>query len=279
MKKCRAVCRRIGAALLAALWLVTLAGCSSAQAPKLTVSAFSAGAADAFLITTENSAVLIDCAEKSFGKELVSCLTERGITRLDYLIITHFDKDHVGGAEKVIRSVAIDHVLQSDHPKESDAYGNYQAALLDAEIEAETVTKDLSFSLDGVQYRIDAPAGGYSSDESNNSSLIVSITNGGDRLLFMGDAEDERIAEFLDQRPGTYDFLKVPHHGRSGELSSLLILSVRPRVAVITSSENEPEDGDVVRWLKESGAECYLTRRGSVTIESTGSGVTARYGE
>jgi beta-lactamase superfamily II metal-dependent hydrolase len=257
--------------------LVALAGCSSGQEPKLTVFAFSAGAADAFLITTRDSAVLIDCGEKSFGKEIADYLKERGITRLDYLIITHFDKDHVGGAEKVIRSVDIDHVLQSDYPKESNAYGNYLEALAAVEIEAETVTEDLSFSLDGVQYRIDAPAGGYSSDASNNSSLIVSITNGRDRLLFMGDAEDERIAEFLDQKPGTYDFLKVPHHGRSGELSALLIGTVRPRIAVITSSESEPEDRDVVRCLEESGANCYLTRNGPVLIESTGDGLRAGY--
>lgn len=280
MRKCYAAGMRAGIILLAVLLLASLTGCSSGQQTQtLTVFAFSAGAADAFLITTDNSAVLIDCGEKSFGKELVGYLTERGITRLDYLIITHFDKDHVGGADKVIRSVAIDHVLQSDYPKESNAYENYLEALLDAEIEAETVKTDISFALDGVQYRIDAPAGGYSSDESNNSSLIVTITNGSDTLLFMGDAEDERITEFLNQRPGTYDFLKVPHHGRSGEMSALLIRTIKPRIAVITSSESEPEDGDVVYWLEQIGADCYLTRCGTVTIESIGSGVTARYAE
>jgi len=279
MRKCHAAGIRIGFLLLALLLCAALAGCSAGQTAKLTVFAFSAGAADAFLITTENSAVLIDCGERRFGKEIAAYLTEQGITRLDYLIITHFDKDHVGGADRVIRTVKIDHVLQSDYPKESNAYENYLEALLDAEIEAETVKTDISFALDGVQYRIDAPAGGYSSDESNNSSLIVTITNGSDTLLFMGDAEDERITEFLNQRPGTYDFLKVPHHGRSGEMSALLIRTIKPRIAVITSSESEPEDGDVVHWLEQIGADCYLTRSGTVTIESIGSGVTARYGE
>jgi len=279
MRKCHAAGIRIGFLLLALLLCAALAGCSAGLTAKLTVFAFSAGAADAFLITTENSAVLIDCGERSFGKEIAAYLTEQGITRLDYLIITHFDKDHVGGADKVIRTVKIDHVLQSDYPKESNAYENYLEALLDAEIEAETIKTDISFALDGVQYRIDAPTGGYSSDESNNSSLIVTITNGSDKLLFMGDAEDERIVEFLNQQPGTYDFLKVPHHGRSGEMSSLLIQSIRPQIAVITSSEKEKEDGDVLHWLEHIGADCYLTRSGTVTIESTGSGVTARYGE
>ena len=279
MKKCHSAGRRIGICLLALLLIAACAGCASGERAKLTVFAFSAGAADAFLITTENSAVLIDCAEKSFGKEIAAYLAEQGIARLDYLIITHFDKDHVGGADKVIGAAEIGRVLQSDHPKASNAYENYLEALSAAGIEAETVTEDLSFELDGVQYRVDAPAGGYSSDESNNSSLIVSVINGSDKLLFMGDAEDERIAEFLDQQPGTYDFLKVPHHGRSGSLSSLLIRTVRPQIAVITSSESEPEDGEVVQLLRQSGADTYLTRRGNVVIESSGSGVKARYGK
>ena len=279
MEKRRGLFRRIGILLLALLLAAGPAGCASPEPAALRVYAFSAGAADAFLITTEASAVLIDCGEKSFGKELAAGLAERGITRLDYLIITHFDKDHVGGAEKVIRSVRVSHVLQTDHPGDSKAYDNYLEALSDTGIHSETVTKDLSFTLDGVEYRIDAPAGGYTADKSNNSSLIVTVVNGGDRLLFMGDAEDERIAEFLNRRPGTADFLKVPHHGRSGDLTALLIRTVRPKAAVITSSESEPEDGEVLEWLAEAGAECYLTRNGDVLIESTGRGVKARYAD
>lgn len=270
------VTKRIGTIILAALVIIGIAGCSLPK-PKLTIYSFSTGASDAFLVTTENSAILIDCASKGDGKQIVNYMEKRSIDRLDYLIISHSDKDHIGGAKKVISSLSIDHVLQPAYAKESEAYDSYMAALSDAGIEAETITEDLYFELDGVKYWINPPAGGYQSNESNNASLIVSVTYGKDRLLFMGDAENERISEFLNLNPGPYDVLKVPHHGRSGKMSSSLISSVKPAIAIITSSDNEPEGEKVVNWLSQAGSEVFLTRKGPVIVESTGSGVRAFY--
>lgn len=268
---------RIVAAALCLLLLASLAGCSSAPAAKLRVYAFSAGAADAFLITTENAAVLIDCGQKACGRAIADYLAEQGIERLDLLIVTHFDKDHIGGAANVLRSVPVGRVLQSVFPRDSKAYESYLSALAEAGLRAETVTEPLALALDGAELLVDAPAGGYASNESNNSSLIVSLTYGRCRLLFMGDAEDERIAEFLASDAGSYDFLKVPHHGKGGKLTARLIDSVRPKIALITSSDSEKEDKRVVRALEEAGAEVYLTRKGRVVVECDGRSLTAQY--
>ena len=268
----------IGIIVIIFLYIITCVSVYAADTTsKLTVYAFSAGAADAFLITTENSAVLIDCAENDDGKDIAKYLEENGITCIDYLIITHFDKDHVGGAGKVLRSITVDHVLQSEYTKDSSAYDKYQDALSETGIQPEIITEDFSFVLDGVQYSIDAPVGGYSKNESNNSSLIVSITNGNDKLLFMGDAEDERIKEYLDQNRDTFDFLKVPHHGRSSDMSAELFRTVDPKIAVITSSGNDKENKDIVQSLEQIGAEVYLTRKDPVIIESDGNSVRAWY--
>ena len=274
------------ALLFAALCAFCLAGCSAApeeaaagEAAALSVYGFSAGAADAFLLTAEDCAVLIDCGEKGFGKEIAGYLDAQGVERLDCLIITHFDKDHVGGAAKVLSSVPVGRVLQSNYPKDSKEYDNYLDALEAAGLTAETVRERLRFTLGGVRFEVDPPAGGYTEDESNNSSLIVTVTNDADRLLFMGDAEDQRLAEFLDGYAGGCDYLKVPHHGRSGELSAALIDAAQPKIAVITSSDDEPEDAEVVALLERAGAEVFLTKEGAVLAERTGQGVTARYAD
>lgn len=279
--KCDAVKRFF---LLAALCAFCLAGCAAAPkapveepAAALTVYCFSAGAADAFLLTAEDGAVLIDCGEKGFGREIVAYLKAQGIEQLDYLIITHFDKDHVGGAAKVLASVAVGRVLQSNYPKDSKEYNNYLDALDEAGLAAETVRETLRFALGGVWFEVDPPIGGYTEDASNNSSLIVTVANGSDRLLFPGDAEDQRLAEFLDGFTGNCDYLKVPHHGRRGELSAALIDAVHPKIAVITSSDGEPEDTEIVELLERIGAEVFFTKEAPVLIESTGQGVSARY--
>lgn len=258
--------------------LLLLSGCGStgtasepADGTELEVYCFSAGKADAFLLYTDVSAVLIDCGEKGFGKEILSFMAEAGIDRLDYLIITHFDQDHVGGAAKILNNFPVDVVLQSNSPKESEEYQKYLKALSNAGLEAVTVRETLRFALDGVSYTVDPPRkNDYSSNDSNNSSLIVSVTNGENRLLFTGDAQNERIAEFLAQNQTDYDFLKVPYHGHWQESLPELIASVRPEYAVITSSDEEPEDTEALSVLEGTGTEIYLTRSGPILLHCDG---------
>ena len=149
--------------LLAAVLLLSLCGCGTTAQPSaaaaqrdaasapLAVWFFDAGKADAILLTTENTAVLIDCGEKGFGGTITDELAARGIDRLDLLIVTHFDRDHVGGAAKVIGSVEVGTVLQSNSPKDSSEYRKYIRALKKAGIEPLTVRETLSFEFDGVR--------------------------------------------------------------------------------------------------------------------------------
>ena len=262
-------------ALLLALAL-TLTACASpkkedARAAELDVRFFDAGKADAILLTTANSAVLIDAGEKGFGKTILAYLEEQGVERLDCLIVTHFDQDHVGGAAKVLNSIAVDAVLQSNRPKDSEEYEKYVKALTNANIEPLTVRETYTFTLDGVSYTVDPPRQAtYDEDASNNSSLIVTVTNGGSRFLFMGDAQTERLAEFLDGGVAACDVLKLAHHGKDEPLLGALLESAKPAYAVITSSDAEPESAAVVKALEAAGAQVLLTREGAVTLRSDG---------
>lgn len=269
--------RRLAALLLAAALLLT--GCAAAApspapapaAGTLELHVFDAGAADAILLRTENSAVLIDAGEKGFGKTILAYLAEQGVDALDYLIVTHFDKDHVGGAAKVLNSIPVKAVLQSNQPKDSDEYENYVEALRGAGIEPVTLRETDTFSLDGVSYTVDPPRqSAYAQDSSNNSSLIVSVRYGDTGILLPGDAQTLRLAEFLDANTETYDVLKLPHHGRDEPLLEALLASVKPTYAIITSSEEEPESGAVLAALEKAGVRTLLTRNQSVTLYSDG---------
>lgn len=244
----------------------------------LTVYCFQAGKADAFLLYTEQSAVLIDTGESGFGKTILNKLSELGIEKLDCLIVTHFDKDHVGGAKKILESVEVGAVLQSNCPKDSSAYNKYVAALAACGLQAQTVREELCFTLDGIVYTVNPPAQEtYAKDASNNSSLIVSVTNGLSRLLFTGDAEEERLGEFLSGNPGHYDFLKIPYHGHWQYGLAALLQAVSPQIAVIPSSDDEPEDQMTLDTLAQYGVETYLTRTAPVVLVSDGVNLTAGY--
>ncbi len=246
----------------------------------LTVYCFSAGKADAFLLMTANGTVLIDAGVKGFGGEILQYLEEEGIGKIDYLIISHFDQDHVGGAAKVINNIPVGIVLQSNNPKDSTEYEKYVKALKNASIEPVTVRQEITFVLDQVVYKVNPPRkNDYQKDDSNNSSLIVSVNNGGNSLLFMGDAQTERIEEFLDAGCGQYDLLKVPHHGQEEASVEALLQAVRPQYAVIPSSDLEPESDMVLSALKEAGAEVFLTRIAPVVITSDGTSIQVFYEE
>ena len=246
------------------------------EGTSLDVLGFSAGKADAFLLTTAHSAVLIDAGEKGFGKTILAELEARGITKLDYLIITHFDQDHVGGAAKVINNFDVETVLQSNHPKDSEEYEKYVKALNNAGIEAVTVREALDFTLDGVAFSVDPPRrDNYREDDSNNASLIVTAKAGENSLLFMGDAQTERLAEFLEWNTETWDVLKVPHHGKEEPLMEELVRLVKPKYAVITSSDEDPEAASTLAAL--DGVETYLTRNGEISITSGDGGLEIGY--
>ena len=244
----------------------------------LTIFCFQAGKADAFLLYTESSAVLIDTGESGFGKTILAYMEAHGIEKLDYLIITHFDKDHVGGAKKILESLDVGTVLQSNCPKDASAYNKYTAALDALGMSAVTLREELTFTLDGVTYTVNPPAQErYAEDESNNSSLIVSVMNGQNRLLFAADAEDARLTEFLAGNPGHYDFLKLPYHGHWLDTLPALIKAVSPKYAVVTSSDEEPEDEKTSDLLAQYGVESYLTRTNAVTIHSDGTTLMVQY--
>ena len=127
-------------------------------------------------------------------------------------------------------------------------------------------------------FTVDPPAlERYQEDESNNSSLIVAVANGAHRLLFCGDAEDLRMAEYLKTDPGQFDFIKLPHHGRYQSTLKELLNVTRPGCARITSSEAELEDSQTMELLSEVAVEVLLTRNGPIQINCSADEFKAEY--
>ena len=284
----RTLTRRLGYLLLALLLSFTLCACASPQTADADSSAgtdlsayfFSAGKADAILLTTDDAAVLIDCGEKGFGQTILDYLADRGISQIDYLIITHFDQDHVGGAAKVINNISVGTVLQSNCPKDSEEYEKYVKALKNAGLEPVTVREDYTFTLDGIIFSVNPPLlSDYREDDSNNSSLVVTVTNGENILLFMGDAQTERLAEYLAASPVDCDLIKIPHHGGKDELMDQLIAATKPEYAVITCSDDEPDTIATLKVLEEAGVTVFLTSSAPVLVQSDGSQIRVNYVE
>ncbi|MBQ4045665.1 MAG: MBL fold metallo-hydrolase, partial [Lachnospiraceae bacterium] len=83
----------------------------------------------AIVIETDGHTMAIDAGEEDDGQEIVDFLKKRNISQLDYLLITHFDKDHVGGADTLISQIPAARVLIPDYEGTSTEYTDFLAAL------------------------------------------------------------------------------------------------------------------------------------------------------
>ena len=247
----------------------------SSSDTELVITALKAGAADAFVLIAGDHVTLIDTGLDKKADKLVAFLKEQGVSRIDEMIITHFDKDHVGGADHILAEFEVGTVYTTYRSKDSDDITSYTQALLDANL-TETVVRDItSFEAGGVSFTIYPPlAQSYASDVSNNSSLVIKVSVGENSMLFAGDAEDERIRELL-ATPGLESvILKVPHHGRLAAGSREFAEYVAPEYAIITSSNSEPEDPELIDILDSLGVTTYLTKNGNITITMSESEVS-----
>ena len=231
---------------------------------------FDAGKADSFIISNNDKYIMIDTGEENLKDEILEYFKIHNISKLDYLIITHFDKDHVGSASAIVDNISIDRVLITNTKKDSVYYLNFINSLNDKNIIPLIVSGDFEFNLSQVNVIVSGPEKIYDKNESNNSSLIISIEYGNNSFLFMGDAENARIKDFIELNNKKYDFIKIPYHGNYLKRLDDLFDSTQPKYAVITSSY---DDEKTISILEKYNIEFYNTKNGSIIVESDGTNI------
>ncbi len=247
--------------------------------PTIRVYTLNVGKADCILIRTPKHLVVIDTGETETEDQVLNCIKGTGTKTVDYLILTHFDNDHIGGADKILKKTTVGQVLEPDYERDSKKKAELDRALDKAGITPMKVTEQFSFVLDGAEFTVYPPikTDYPESDERDNlMSLAVSVTYGDTSFVFAGDAEGERLSELLQQLPDrTVSFLKVPHHGNFDDYYSYAFLSkLRPAYAAITCSGTARPDQALLKCLDNLGCRTYLTFSGIVTASTDGVSVT-----
>lgn len=267
MKRCMPV-------LLAFLLLMPCLSC----AQELSVRFFDVGKADSMLITTpQGTRILIDAGTNKKGKALAERFAKEGIDRIDVMLITHYDKDHVGGADRILENIRVNTVVMPVYDKESKQYEQFIEALNASEAEAKPIAigEELRFETqDGVRLHITAAhRSSYGKDEENDFSLCLRLDYGETKFLFPGDAEDARQRELIAEGELACDVLKVPYHGRLEDASAAFVAAAAPSIAFVTDSEEEPGSELLYQMLREIGAQVYSARSGDLTVVSDGKSV------
>lgn len=207
---------------------------------QLRVDVLSVGNADAILIRQGENAMLIDGGSARNAGNILDFLRYADVERLDYVIASHFDADHIGGLGRIVSQIETEVFLYADMQGEPTDLTS--ASLFDELQEQDVTTQTVKtgdvYRLGLATVRILGPS--RSHDNDNDGSVICRVEMGERSFLFMGDAElaaeqDAMLSPCKDYLPS--DVLKVGHHGADTSTNIHFLNRVDPRYAVISCQE------------------------------------------
>ena len=208
--------------------------------PTLKIYFIDVGQGDCTLIITpKGKKILIDGGE---GKNeiLLPYLLDRGINKIDYIIISHFDSDHCNGLIEVMEKIKVGKVIVSKQPEESEEYRNISEIIKQKNIEAYVVKAQDRITIEKDLYiNILNPAGKLEFKDLNNNAIVAKLIYKNFSMLFTGDIEkaEENIAQkYKNNLKST--ILKVAHHGSKTSTNEKFLKYVEPQIALIGVGEN-----------------------------------------
>lgn len=254
---------------------------------ELRVTVLDVGQGDAIVIQSPSGKVLLVDAGGILpdgddqGRRVVAgFLRQCGVRRIDALLLTHTDADHIGGAPTLLERFPIGFLLDNGQNPRSSLLDHILTAAHHQGVPRKTARRGQTLDFgDGVTAQILAPAEAQTHGADNEASIVVRLSYGRIAFLLTGDAEANSEADMVRSgQPLAADVLKVGHHGSHTSSTPAFLTAVHPRLAVISvgahNNYGHPAP-DVVERLQNSGAQLYRTDRdGAVTCHSDG--VTVR---
>ncbi|WPB28680.1 DNA internalization-related competence protein ComEC/Rec2 [[Clostridium] scindens] len=207
-------------------------------------------------------------------------LKSRGVGKLDYVLISHGDSDHMNGVADLIERRKIGIEIGTLVLPMQEAWDESLCSLADMARQAGIQVAEIGPG-QGIQEKEAAlfciqPAKGDEIQPGNEASMVLALSSGEFDMLLSGDVEgkgEELLTERLTktEQARTWEVLKVAHHGSRNSTSERFLQSVQPAFAIISAGEQNryghPHQETLVR-LKERGIKIYSTQdKGAVMIE------------
>ncbi|SHE31474.1 competence protein ComEC [Caldanaerobius fijiensis DSM 17918] len=212
----------------------------------LTISFIDVGQGDSILIVTPHKhSLLIDGGRLDTrtgfdaGKAIVEpYLLMNGIGKLDAVIATHPDADHMGGLLTVVRDMPVKSAIVYQKCDDSLSSAFYDA-LRDKRVPIKYLHRGYKIHIDGVTLEVLNPPQPTPFENDNDNSLVFRLLYKKASILLTGDmgldAEKDLVADSIDLKA---DVLKVSHHGSATAGSQEFVQAVGPLVSIISVGEN-----------------------------------------
>ena len=222
------------------------------QFPKdLEIHFLDVGQGDAcFIITPNHKTILIDgggstSSTFNVGKDtLIPYLLDKGYTKLDYIFISHFDQDHVGGILSLLKKLQVGQIFISKQEEESENYETFLEIVKQKKLKVQEVKMGEKITIGDVTFHILWPIEKQiEENQLNNNAMVMKLQYKGFSMLFTGDIEEIAEKKILDTYKNHLDMLKatvlkVAHHGSKSSSTEEFLKVVNSKVAIIGVGEN-----------------------------------------
>lgn len=231
------------------------------------------------------SVVLIDAGKEEYGNKVVEQLKRMGINKIDYIVASHYDMDHIGGMTEVLDNFKVDNFYGPYCREELLVKNKHYKKLVDKlkekNIKLKLAKSGMSFNIDGVNNYILGPIK-RDYKYPNDHSIVMKTVYNKTSFLFTGDLQREGEKEVVKKHGKNLnvDVLKVGHHGYEGSSGEKFLELVSPEISVISGGNTEKAtiySSEVYNRLKNSGSKIYTTYdNGDVVLISDGNSVESR---
>ena len=246
---------------------------TTAQAnTNVTIKFIDVGQGEAILIALPEKTMLIDAGPTGSAPKIAQVLHELGREKIDYLIATHPDEDHIGGMADVISSTQIGTIYAPNKTNNTATYRKFLTAIQNNNLQI-TLAEAGTIIDQTNDYKIEIlwPTKDANFPDTNDYSIIIKLTVGNKTFLFTGDVPTSAI---LQSNPGHIDVLKLSHHGSRTGTNEQLVRRLSPTYAVISyaldNSYGHPMQS-VLNALHRHSVETWGTgANGTITITCDG---------
>lgn len=244
---------------------------------EFTIYFLDVGQGDCTLIKTQtNKTILIDGGEGNSSKydegehTVLPYLLDRGINKIDYIMISHFDSDHCGGIFFIIKNIKVKNIIIGKQFENSDNYKDFLKIIKEKNIKLQIVEAGKKLNIEkNLHFEILWPDIENKINENvlNNNSLVCRLVYNNFSCIFTGDIEEIAEKAILDKYKNNLnilksDVLKVAHHGSKTSSNIDFLNKMKPKIALIGVGENNnfshPNE-QVIERLQENGVRVYRT--------------------
>ena len=213
------------------------------------------------------------------GEAVVSAfLWEKGYSKIDYILATHADADHIQGLADVAKNFGVKYAFFGRTPANDPDFVELAEILQKRKIPFTTVSQGDEMNVGGasIQFLYPEPDDSLNAVSDNNHSIVLRVVYGSRKFLLTGDIERAAEHDLLARSDLlAADIIKVPHHGSRTSSTEPFVAAVKPQFSIISVGKHSPfghPNAEVVdRWQAAGSVVLTTGEQGTISVSTDGS--------